>query len=109
MRLWWAKSGLVCRLSGRLSSWPSSGLLSGLLCALMCVIAPARGLASDAPWVEVRSANFSVLTDAGDKRGREVAQHFEQMRTAFGMLMGRAKINLPVPLEIVAFPATKKK
>ncbi len=29
--------------------------------------------AGESPWVEVRSPNFSVITDAGEKRGREVA------------------------------------
>jgi tetratricopeptide (TPR) repeat protein len=37
-----------------------------------------------------------------------VAQHFEQMRAAFGTLMTKAKVNLPVPLQIVAFRNTKE-
>jgi tetratricopeptide (TPR) repeat protein len=60
-------------------------------------------LAGEAQWVEVVSPNFSVVTDAGEKRGREVAMRFEQMRAAFGTLMTKARINLPVPLQIVAF------
>ena len=60
------------------------------------------------PWVEVRSPNFSVVTDSGEKDGREVALHFEQMRSVFGSLMTRAKVNLPVPLEIVAFRNAKE-
>jgi len=58
--------------------------------------------------VEVRSPNFSVVTDAGEKRGREVAMRFEQMRAVFGALMTRAKVNLPVPLQIVAFRNRKE-
>ena len=65
-------------------------------------------LAGEPQWVEVRSPNFSVVTDAGEKRGREVALHFEQMRAAFGTLMTKAKVNLPVPLQIVAFRNTKE-
>jgi tetratricopeptide (TPR) repeat protein len=65
-------------------------------------------LAGDAQWVEVRSPNFSVVTDAGEKRGREVAMRFEQMRAVFGALMTKAKVNLPVPLQIVAFRNTKE-
>jgi hypothetical protein len=42
-------------------------------------------------WVEVRSPNFSVVTDAGERQGREVAMRFEQMRAAFGTLMTKAK------------------
>jgi tetratricopeptide (TPR) repeat protein len=49
-----------------------------------------------------------VITDAGDKRGRDVALHFEQMRSVFGTLMTKAHVNLPVPLQIVAFRSTKE-
>lgn len=65
-------------------------------------------LAGEPQWVEVRSPNFSVVTDAGEKRGREVAMHFEQMRAAFGALATKAKVNLAVPLQIVAFRNTKE-
>src|SRR5438105_13525711 len=64
--------------------------------------------AGEAQWVEVRSPNFSVVTDAGEKRGRDVALHFEQMRGVFGTLMQKAKVNLPIPLQIVAFRNTKE-
>ena len=71
---------------------------------LGCLVLSTRpGLSGDPQWVEVRSPNFSVITDAGGKRGRDVALHFEQMRSVFGTLMTRAHINLPVPLQIVAF------
>jgi Flp pilus assembly protein TadD len=57
-------------------------------------------------WTEVRSPHFSVITDAGGKRGREVAFHFEQMRAAFGLLIAKDKVNVPVPLQIVALRST---
>jgi len=56
----------------------------------------------------VRSPNFSVITDASEKRGRDVALHFEQMRSVFGALMTKANVNLSVPLQIVAFRNTKE-
>jgi len=64
--------------------------------------------AGDPQWVEVRSPNFSVVTDAGERRGREVAMRFEQMRAVFGALVTKANMNLPVPLQIVAFRNTKE-
>ena len=64
--------------------------------------------AGEPQWVEVRSPNFSVVTDAGEKRGREVAMRFEQMRTVFGALMTKANVSLPTPLQIVAFRNTKE-
>lgn len=69
---------------------------------------PTSVLAGEPEWVEVRSPNFSVITDAGEKRGREVAMRFEQMRAVFGTLMTQAKVSLPVPLQIVAFRNTKE-
>ena len=54
-------------------------------------------------WIEIKSKNFTVFTDAGDKRGREVALRFEQMREIFGSLMLHDKINPTAPLSILAF------
>jgi tetratricopeptide (TPR) repeat protein len=65
-------------------------------------------LARDAEWVEVSSPHFSVITDAGERRGREVAIRFEQMRAVYAALMSNAKVNIPIPLEIVAFRNTKE-
>ena len=77
-------------------------LLAVIVCSLSAVFA------GEPQWVEVRSPNFSVITDAGEKRGREVALRFEQMRSVFGTLMTKAKVSLPVPLQIVAFRNTKE-
>src|SRR5271154_3465117 len=64
--------------------------------------------AGEPQWVEVHSPNFSVVTDAGEKRGREVAMRFEQMRAVFGNLMTKANVNIPIPLQIIAFRNTKE-
>ena len=86
---------------------------SGFICQLAVMLtitscaAPAV-YAGESQWVEVRSPNFSVVTDAGEKRGREVAMRFEQMRAVFGALMTKANVNLPIPLQIVAFRNTKE-
>jgi Tfp pilus assembly protein PilF len=77
--------------------------------AFGCLILGSRqSFGGDPQWVEIRSPNFSVITDAGDKRGRDVALHFEQMRSVFGTLMTRAHVNLSVPLQIVAFHSSKE-
>jgi tetratricopeptide (TPR) repeat protein len=65
-------------------------------------------MAGEATWVEVKSPHFSVVTDAGERRGREVATRFEQMRAVFGRLLTQAKVNTPIPLQIVAFRNTKE-
>ena len=75
---------------------------------LFLAILSASAFCSEPQWVEVRSPNFSVITDAGEKRGRDVALHFEQMRSVFGTLMTKANVNLPIPLQIVAFRNTRE-
>jgi len=78
-------------------------------CLLLTVVSSAlTAFAADAQWVEVRSPHFSVITDAGDKRGRQAALHFEQMRTAFGLFLNKSKVSTPVPLQIIAFRNTKE-
>jgi tetratricopeptide (TPR) repeat protein len=74
-------------------------------CLVFC---SCLSFAGEPQWVEVCSPNFSVITDAGEKRGRDVALHFEQMRSVFGALMTKANVNLSVPLQIVAFRNTKE-
>lgn len=64
--------------------------------------------AGEAQWVEVKSPHFSVVTDGGEKRGRDVAVRFEQMRAVYGALLVKSNVNLPVPLQIVAFRNTKE-
>ena len=76
---------------------------------ILVLLLSVAGASAGAPeWAEVKSPHFSVITDAGEKRGREVALRFEQMRSVFGTLMTRGKVNIPVPLQIVAFRNTKE-
>ena len=72
------------------------------------ILCSLQSVAGEQHWVEIRSPNFSVIADAGEKRGRDVALHFEQMRSVFGTLMTKANVNLSVPLQIVAFRNSKE-
>jgi tetratricopeptide (TPR) repeat protein len=72
--------------------------------ALLCC-APAY--AADQSWTHVSSDHFIVLTDAGEKKGHEVAARFEQMRAIFGQLLVRRRIRMSQPLEIIAIGADK--
>src|SRR5690349_11037134 len=67
---------------------------------ILTVCAP---LMAEQQWTEVRSPNFDIITDAGEKRGREAALRFEQVRTAFGHIFLNVKLDTPVPLQIIAF------
>jgi hypothetical protein len=72
------------------------------LCGLFLCSSPAAA-AEPSPWLEIHSAHFTVITDAGDKKGREVALRFEQMRAVFATLLGKERLNQSVPLTILAF------
>src|SRR5689334_8890081 len=65
------------------------------------IFVPALTHAQD--YVAVRTPNFTVVTDAGEAQGREIAEHFEQVRSAFGIFFNKESLSVPLPLTIVAF------
>ena len=78
------------------------------LAALLVVILRVSALgASEPPWLEIHSPHYTVITDAGEKRGREVALRFEQMRAVFATTLSKARLNQSVPLTILAFKNDK--
>ena len=74
-----------------------------LLALLRIVLEHSPAFGAEPQWVEVHSPHFSIVTDAGEKRGRETALRFEQMREVFATLLTRANVDLGVPLQVVAF------
>lgn len=75
-------------------------LTSGLL--ILFSTLPARLVAADQQWLRISSDHFTVLTDAGQKKGHEIVARFEQMRSVFGHLLMRNKVLMAEPLEIIA-------
>ncbi len=53
-------------------------------------------------WVRISSAHFAVLTDGGESKGTEVSLRFEQMRSVFGQLLMKSRLNLSEPLDLIA-------
>ena len=76
-------------------------VISALCGLLLCSI--SAHAAEPNPWLEIHSVHFTVITDAGDKKGREVALRFEQMRAVFATLLGKERLNQSIPLTILAF------
>jgi hypothetical protein len=74
-------------------------------CALLSVSLPSP--AAEPPWLEIRSTHFTVITDAGEKKGKEVALRFEQMRAVFKDLLMKDRLNDSAPLTILAFKNDK--
>ncbi len=79
-----------------------------MFAAVLGLFLAGQAFAGNPQWVQVKSPDFTVVTDAGEKRGREVALHFEQMRAVFGALFDKAKINSSQPMYIIAFRNTKE-
>jgi hypothetical protein len=75
-----------------------------MLLGVLTISAPAS---EPSPWLEVHSTHFTVITDAGEKRGKEVALRFEQMRAVFALLLMKNRLNEPRPLTILAFKNDK--
>lgn len=49
-----------------------------------------------AAWLRLASANFELLTDAGEKQGREALVRLERIRSVFGGAAGAKPVPLPV-------------
>lgn len=71
-----------------------------LLLVLAALPIGARGAAP--AWIQVRSQHFSVVTDAGEKQGRHVADQFERMRWAFQALFPHMQVDPAAPITVVA-------
>jgi tetratricopeptide (TPR) repeat protein len=82
-------------------------LLLGLSCTWVFA-ASKRVDDKDSRWIRVSSDHFSVLTDADENKGREVAVRMEQMRAVFGQLLFKNKLKMPKPIEIIALRSDKE-
>ncbi len=91
-------------LDGRITSGPllRSFFLAGSL------LTGSLLQAADTQWIEVRSPHFAVMTDAGDKRGREVALRLEQMQAVFAGFLLKQDLTRPIPLTVIAFRGDKE-
>lgn len=81
--------------------------LLGLMLAGLLLTAGVVGHAAEPGWIELRSPHFTVITDAGDKKGREVVLRFEQMRAVFGALLLKERLNQIAPITILALSDDK--
>ncbi len=71
------------------------------------LLSASASAAEQSPWLEIHSSHYTVITDAGEKKGQEVALRFEQMRAVFASLLMKERLNEPLPLTILAFKNDK--
>ena len=62
---------------------------------------PATSASKDT-WIEVRSPNFTVISNAGEKEARKIADQFEQFREVFHNSFPKLRVDLGKPLIIFA-------
>ncbi|HJQ71684.1 MAG TPA: tetratricopeptide repeat protein [Blastocatellia bacterium] len=75
------------------------------LTALFClaIVAPAGLAVAKDNWISVRSKNFFLIGNAGEKDIRQVAIKLEQFREAFGRLMPSVKFSSHTPTTVIVF------
>src|ERR1700687_541304 len=83
-----------------------------LFLSVLLFSVPASSVAStrnsEPKWIRVSSAHFSVLTDANEKKGREISLRLEQMRDIFSQLFLKGKLLLPEPLDVIALQSDEE-
>ena len=72
-----------------------------ILC--ICVHLPARASIAKETWTSVRSQNFMVVGNAGEREMRKLATRLEQFRQAISLLFPRTRIESPAPTTVVLF------
>ena len=72
------------------------------LFVVLLSIAAARPAGAADTWTQVTSPNFTVVSNAGDKRAREVAWQFEQIRAAMTAIWPWMRGELDRPVMVVA-------
>ncbi len=72
------------------------------LCLLVAISQPATVLAKDS-WVSVRTKNFFLIGNGGEKDVKRVGLKLEQFREVFTQLFPNIKFNTPVPTSVVVF------
>jgi len=83
--------------------WRVAGVTRFLFAALLSLGYASAASAAAEPWIEVRTKHLSVITNAGESRGREVARRLEQYRAAFQVVFLKLKVSNPLPLQVFAF------
>jgi tetratricopeptide (TPR) repeat protein len=81
---------------------PRSARLVPSLLLLLSVCARPLPAASKDTWIEVRSPNFTVISNGGEKEARRIVDQFEQFREVFHNSFPKLRVDLGKPLIIFA-------
>lgn len=79
-----------------------------LLCVLLPLLLFAIAGAKTDTWLEVRTPHFLVLTNAGEKQARQVADQFERMRAVFHKRFPNVRVDDAAPITVIAVKDKKE-
>jgi tetratricopeptide (TPR) repeat protein len=86
--------GIASRSRGTFALWAAA------------LLAAAAAPAADTTWTRIKSANFELITSAGEKQGREAILYFERVQNVFGRMLKSQDLT-PLPVRVVAFRSKK--
>jgi hypothetical protein len=72
----------------------------GYAAAIAAFVMAMPLLAAD-QWIEIKSANFAVMSNAGERSTRKLVWQLEQVRSAMAGLFSWAKPDLNKPLSVI--------
>jgi tetratricopeptide (TPR) repeat protein len=73
------------------------------LCVLVLFLVSASQASAKDEWINVRSKNFFLIGNAGEKEMRQVATRLEQFRETFRLVFGRTKLSTSIQTNVVVF------
>src|SRR5260370_5925780 len=77
-------------------------VLRVLVASLLALLPAARFTAAKDAWIEVRTPNFTVISNAGEKEARKIADQFEQIREVFHSAFPKLRTEIGKPVVIFA-------
>jgi tetratricopeptide (TPR) repeat protein len=69
---------------------------------IVLAIFPSAARAAPEQWIELHSEHFTVVTDAGEKQARHIADQFERMRWMFQTIFPKHEVDPVAPIEVIA-------
>lgn len=74
-----------------------------ILLIALTAAAPAWALPKKEPWIELRTANFTLFSNAGEQTVQRVGADLERLRDALSQLVPGLALSSPVPTYIFVF------
>ena len=74
---------------------------------IACLALPALALAAADPWLRITSSNFELFTTAGERTGRDLIRHFEQVRSFFLQAFGK-RLRNSRPARLIVFRSARE-